>query len=849
MKHLTGFLALFLFASLTLYAADLSDLTYTTTGGEVTITDCRAAARGELVIPDTIEGNPVTTIEHLAFGYCTNLTSITIPDSVTSIGGRVFENCTNLTSITIPDGVTRIGESTFKECIRLTSITIPDNVALIGRHAFEGCTSLTSITIPNSVTRIEYETFSRCESLTSITIPDGVTSIRCSTFVACTSLTSVVIGNSVNTIGDFAFWDCTRLTSIIFQGSAPDVDDDAFLNVPGGAIATVSAANLSSFGSEGERWNGLILSTPDASDLTWTTTDGEVTITDCDEAATGGLVIPDTIEGNPVTSIGRAAFGACESLTSITIFDSVTSIGREAFLHCTGLTSIAIPDSVTNIGRGAFRGCSALTTIEVAAGNVNYTEVNGVLFDTEMTLLHTYLAAKTGANYVIPDSVTSIGDSAFFDSSSLTSITIGNGVTSIRDEAFRDCTSLTSITIPDSVTRIGEGAFESCTSLTRISIPDSVSSIGIAAFYDCTSLTSITFQGSAPDVGFNAFLSVAGGAIATVSAANLSSFGSEGESWNGLILSTADQSDAIIADLEVQLTAAIAERDAAIAERDARPTAEALATVEAESDAILSDIQLAFDEVNAAAGGAEADLVVGIVDPANAPSEVQSVGVIAQPREAFEVNTFASPANLDTEMALYDSAGTLIANNDDAGPAVQSQLNFSDGLAGGVYYLAVGTYNSTFNSDFAVSSNGRGGEYTLTLPTGPVSGTLEASGFDWYCIEIGTNFAALQLQPLTELYRNLVEANASAISERDAAIAERDARFTEDQIRSLSADYTIGLNNAGNVQMKFNLFESADLNTFAPLTLNPDSVSVVDGSICLEFTPEDRAAFFRFSVE
>ncbi|MDG2487562.1 MAG: serine hydrolase [Roseibacillus sp.] len=83
----------------------------------------------------------------------------------------------------------------------------------------------------------------------------------------------------------------------------------------------------------------------------------------------------------------------------------------------------------------------------------------------------------------------------------------------------------------------------------------------------------------------------------------------------------------------------------------------------------------------------------------------------------------------------------------------------------------------------------------------------------------------------------------------DALAAERDARFTEDQIRALSADYTIGLNAAGNVQMKFNLFESADLNTFAPLTLNPDSVSVVDGSICLEFAPEDRAAFFRFSVE
>ena len=566
----------------------------------------------------------------------------------------------------------------------------------------------------------------------------------------------------------------------------------------------------------------LPLSAADLSDLTYRITGGEVTITDCDVNARGELVIPDTIEGNPVTSIGDDAFHGCFVLTNITI-----------------------PDGVTSIGYGAFSGCRALTMIEVGVGNVNYAEVNGVLFNTEMTLLHTYPADKTGANYTIPD-----------------------GVTSIEESAFHSCKNLTSITIPDSVMSIGSAAFYLCTSLTSITIGDSVTSIGDYAFGGCRSLTSITFQGSAPTVRSDTFWNVPDGAIAQVTFENLGSY-----RWNGLNLSTADQS-AAIADLEAQLAEAIAQRDAAITERDARPTAEALAMVEAVRDAVIAGIQLAFDEVNAAAGGAEADLVVEIVDPENAPSEVQSVGVVALALESFAVNTFASPANLDTEMALYDSAGTLIVTNDDAPSAARpegagnllSQLNFPDGLAGGLYYLAVGTYDSIFNnSDFEVSSTGQGGEYTLTLPTGQVSGTLEASGIDWYRIEIGTNFAALQLQPLTELYRNLVEANASAILERDAAIeerdarpttdqlaaveAERDARYTEDQIRGLSADYTIGLNEAGNVQMKFNLFESADLTTFAPLTLTPESVSVVDGSICLEFAPEDRAAFFRFSVE
>ena len=132
-----------------------------------------------------------------------------------------------------------------------------------------------------------------------------------------------------------------------------------------------------------------------------------VTITGCDKKASGALIIPATIEGKSVTSIGDKAFSLCGRLTSITI-----------------------PDSVTNIGGGAFSGCSALTRIEVAAGNVNYTEVNGVLFNTEKTVLHTYPAGKIWGNYNIPDTVTSIGQSAFDTCKSLTSITIPDSAVS-----------------------------------------------------------------------------------------------------------------------------------------------------------------------------------------------------------------------------------------------------------------------------------------------------------------------------------------------------------------------------------------------------------------------------------
>ncbi|MDA7890182.1 leucine-rich repeat domain-containing protein, partial [Akkermansiaceae bacterium] len=148
MKLLQVLLALFACAFLPLHAASLADLTHTT-GGRVTIITCNQGATGELVIPATIGGNPVTSIGAVAFRACYKLTSITIPDSVTSIGNNAFQDCRGLTSITIPDSVTSIGDDAFFRCSNLTSITIGNGVTSIGDSVFYGCTNLTSITIPN----------------------------------------------------------------------------------------------------------------------------------------------------------------------------------------------------------------------------------------------------------------------------------------------------------------------------------------------------------------------------------------------------------------------------------------------------------------------------------------------------------------------------------------------------------------------------------------------------------------------------------------------------------------------------------------------------------------------------
>ena len=334
-------------------------------------------------------------------------------------------------------------------------------VTSIGYMAFAGCTSLTSITIPDGVTSIDRAAFWHCASLTSIKIPDSVTSIGGRAFHECKNLTSITIPDSVTSIGRSAFIGCTSLTTI--EVSARNAD----YTIVNGVLFNKEKTVLHTYpaGKTGDKYN-----------------------------------IPER-----VTYIEESAFYGCTSLTSITIPEGVTSIGHETFYGCTSLTSITIPDSVTSIETDAFNKCTSLTAIEVSAGNADYTIVNGVLFNKEKTVLHTYPAGKTGDKYNIPERVTYIEESAFYGCTSLTSITIPEGVTSIGDETFYGCISLTSITIPDIVTSIGSAAFKECTSLASITIPETVSYISFWAFLGCTSLKNVTFLGDAPEIAVSVF--------------------------------------------------------------------------------------------------------------------------------------------------------------------------------------------------------------------------------------------------------------------------------------------------------------------------------------------------------
>ena len=491
-----------------------------------------AAAIGFAAHADTWTVNNVTYTYTVSNGaasiYKNNQVAVSTSESVVEIPATLGEEQYPVTSI---------GDWAFYGCSGLTSVTIPDSVTSIGEAAFRDCGGLTSVTIGNGVTSIPAMAFLGCSGLTSVTIPDRVTSIGYSAFDACSGLTSVTIPGSVTSIPYKAFYKCTSLTDVTMKGEAPSVDFWAFEKINSAAVVHLPR-QASGYVVDGDgKWQGMTVE--------WYgsefTIDENGVLTGVNLHGATEIVIPDS-----VTSIGELVFNGCSGLTSVTMPGSVSNIGANAFAY-SGLTNVTMCGDAPSVGSQAFAnvGENAVVHLPVTAsgyvvdGDGKWQGMTVEWCGPEFTIDEN--GVLTGVNLhgatevVIPDSVTSIGNWAFYNCSGLTSVTIGNSVTSIGNYAFAGCSSLTSVTIPDSVTSIGVGAFSNCSSVRGVTVPqsvcssklsllfpaayqsitnvvirDSVTSIGDSAFSGCSGLTGVTIPDGVTSIGEGVFSACGG---------------------------------------------------------------------------------------------------------------------------------------------------------------------------------------------------------------------------------------------------------------------------------------------------------------------------------------------------
>ena len=349
-------------------------------------------------------------------GCETTSTELTVPEeidghTVSAIGDYGFAKCATLKSITIPKNIKTIGKYAFDGCTGLINATIPTTVSSVDDYAFNNCTGLKNVTISEGVVSIGKGCFYNCTSLAEAVVPDTAKYVGAYAFYNCTSMVNATIGTTTESIGECTFYNCKKLETVVIGYSVKSIGDYAFYNCALGRVSVPSA----------------------------TTVIGNFAF------AKNSNLTKATLRKNLLT-IGDGAFKDCGLLSTISIPTTVTSIGDEAFENCTSIASVTIPTGVTEIKKRTFSNCSSL------------------------------------ANVTIKGEVTSIGESAFLNNA-FTAIQLPETLKTIGSSAFKNCGKLEKITLPNNTANIGNAAFLNCSALHLVSVPDSVASVGKNVFF------------------------------------------------------------------------------------------------------------------------------------------------------------------------------------------------------------------------------------------------------------------------------------------------------------------------------------------------------------------------------
>ena len=447
------------------------------------------AITDDMAFPATLGGCPVVAIGDEAMADRDQITTLTLPDTVTHIGKNALKNSSALQTIHLPKGLKSIGDGAFSECMALKQITIPASVESIGNGILAWCGKMTEIKVEansNYFTSIDGVLFDKAaETLIAYPrakeadyiVPDGVKEIRPYAFHSVYGLAGITFPDSLLRIGEHAFNQCSGLSRTVTVPSGVTVIEPyTFYH-----CKKLEAVALP---------NGLLTIGRGAfqnSQLADVAIPATVTSIGAEAFSNSGIQTADIPKG--VAVIGDSAFSMCNQLTTVTLREGLTHIGEQAFTYSPSIQSIHLPVSLQTLGKQALAPCAGMETVTVAAESPYFASVDGVLYSKDMTRLVAYPTNKQQEEYTVPQTVTRIEISAC-QSAKFTKITLPQNLALIDDYAFAGC-GFAEITLPDSLTHIGSYAFERCKNITHLRLPPNVNQLGEAAFYDCASLQTI----------------------------------------------------------------------------------------------------------------------------------------------------------------------------------------------------------------------------------------------------------------------------------------------------------------------------------------------------------------------
>ena len=476
---------------------DVLEKTYTVTGYNGTDT--------VVVIPAVHQGYPVVAVAANAFKSNTTIQSVTVPSSVKSLGTDAFRYCSALTTVTLAEGLESIGYQCFHQCTSLAAIRIPASVTTLGESVFHSCSSLVEATFAtgSKLTAIPKYLFRYCAKLESLTLPNKITSIGSVAVANCTALSTLVIPSGVTSIAADAFSNTAALQHVTMPISAiPYISPYSLISVVlngGKVLGELAFANCTNLNSitlpanmsavDETAFTGctniqsanvpvVAFSALPRTALKHLTVSGIGNIPD--ESFYGCATLETLTIGSGINRIGTRAFRGCSKLWQINLSEGLTQMGGECFMLCSPI-AVTIPGSVTSWGNSIFYNCYTLERVTIGAGS-KITSISGWSFR----------ACHALQSINIPETVTSIGTHAFWNCYSLADVRIPTGVTSIGENAFV-YNKFTAIALPTNLTSLGAGAFDNCRYLKSITIPAGVTTIGNNTFRNCTSLTTVNF--------------------------------------------------------------------------------------------------------------------------------------------------------------------------------------------------------------------------------------------------------------------------------------------------------------------------------------------------------------------